>query len=149
MSNIKKPTNLKVLKGSLRRHREKKGGALCQTDKIPLPPEFLDTEALKEWKRVAPLLFEAGLLSSLDKACLAGYCQSWSRFLAAEKQLAGQEMLITSPTGNLCPNPLIRISRQAQEQCLSMAKQMGITPASRSKVSAQKSKKKEDAWDSF
>lgn len=148
MSNVKKPTNLKVLKGSLRKHREKKGGALCQTDKIPDPPKFLDAEALKEWKRVAPLLFEAGLLSSLDKACLAGYCQSWSRFLSAEKQLENQDMLITSPTGNVCPNPLIRISRQAQEQCLRLAKQMGITPASRSKVVPKKAKKK-DAWADF
>lgn len=148
MSNRKKNKELKVIQGTFRKHREKSGAALCIDDKIPSPPSFLDTEALKEWHRVAPLLFEAGLLSSLDKTALSGYCVAWSRFLAAEKQLEGQEMLISSPTGNLSPNPLIRISRQAQEQFLSAAKLFGITPASRSKVVPKKLKAK-DAWKDF
>lgn len=149
MSNVKKPTNLKVLKGSLRASRERSGGSpLCQDDKIPKPPKFLDKIALAEWNRVSPSLFEAGLLSRLDVAALAGYCQAYSRHVRAEMAMEGKPLLVTGASGTLVKNPLLSISSMAADSMLKAARQFGLTPASRSKV-VPKPKVKKDTWNDF
>ena len=54
---------------------------------VPSFPKHLWPEARKEWKRIAPELVRYGLVSKLDRAALALYCQSWARKDRAEQQL--------------------------------------------------------------
>ena len=44
-------------------------------------PKQLDTEARREWRRVAPELERMGLSTTLDRAALAAYCACWSHSL--------------------------------------------------------------------
>ena len=148
MSNKRKSTELKVLKGTFRKHREGAGGPLCECNEIPLPPDFLSEEALKEWNRIAPKLYEAGLLTSMDRTAFAIYCQAYGRYRQALSEMQGQELVISTKAGNQVRNPLLRIADQAAELLLKVAKQFGMTPASRSKVSA-KQKKTKDQWENF
>ncbi|MCK4518138.1 phage terminase small subunit P27 family [Candidatus Babeliales bacterium] len=145
----KKNKEIKLVKGTFRPCREKKTGALCKTDKIPDPPKFLSAEALGEWNRIAPLLFNAGLLSDLDTALFAGYCRMYGRHVQAEKALEGQSLVVMGVAGGLVRNPLLAISHQASERMIQAAKQFGLTPASRSKVVPKKITKKNDAWEDF
>lgn len=144
----KKSKNLKIIKGTFRKCREKSGSPLCQTSSIPDPPNFLDEIALTEWKRIAPSLYESGLLSRFDVTAFSGYCQAYSRHIQAEIALKGQDLILKGASGAMVKNPLISVSRMASDQMLQLAKQFGLTPASRSKVVPKKAKK-EDAWDKF
>jgi len=54
---------------------------------VPGPPKHLSKEALKEWKRITPLLVEEGLIAKMDRAMLALYCQAWGRMVELEMAL--------------------------------------------------------------
>jgi phage terminase small subunit len=55
----------------------------------------LSAEAKIEWRRVARALHRLGLLTSVDRAALAAYCQAYARWRQAEKALG--EMAARDP----------------------------------------------------
>lgn len=73
-----KPVELKILEGNPGNHP--------LNDERPKPaplaprcPSWLSRRAKAEWRRVAPELETLGLLTTLDMAALASYCQAWAR----------------------------------------------------------------------
>lgn len=83
------PANVHLLRGN---PSKKPLGELLDTlqpeIEVPSFPKHLWPEARKEWKRIAPELERYGLVSKLDRAALALYCQAWARKDWAELQLA-------------------------------------------------------------
>ena len=79
-----KPTHLKVMRGNpgkraLNPHEPKPRPAM------PTCPAHLCPSAKAEWKRLARELHALSILSNLDRAALAGYCQAYGRWVEAEK----------------------------------------------------------------
>jgi len=72
------PDHVRALKG--------KPPALTPSEQIkfvaerPLPPDFLDSEALVCWDRMAAELEKAGILVSVSRDKLARYCQAWADY---------------------------------------------------------------------
>lgn len=71
-----KPTALKKLEGN--------PGKRKLNTKEPIPakgmlncPEWLLPEAKKEWERLADLMNQMGVLTEVDMAAFAAYCQSY------------------------------------------------------------------------
>lgn len=50
---------------------------------IPSCPGWLLPEAKKEWKRLADLMNQMGVLTEVDMAAFAAYCQSYARYSQA------------------------------------------------------------------
>jgi P27 family predicted phage terminase small subunit len=78
-------------------------------------------------------LWTLGLLSVLDTACLAAYCQTYSRWREAEEALAGDcdgGLLITTQDGN----PLVKISADAAADMERFANEFGLTAVARSRL---------------
>ena len=79
-----KPTALKVLEGN-------PGGRPLNVNepkpvkKAPRCPSWLEDEAKKEWKRMGKVLEQLGLLTEMDMAAFAGYCQAYARWKEAEE----------------------------------------------------------------
>ena len=73
-----KPLELKVIEGNPG-HRPIPSDTPKPKPIAPHWPTWLSSAAKVEWKRVAPLLEEMGLLTQIDQAALASYCQSWAR----------------------------------------------------------------------
>ena len=46
---------------------------------MPTCPEWLLSETKKEWDRLADLMNQMGVLSEVDMAAFAAYCQSYAR----------------------------------------------------------------------
>lgn len=67
-----------------RRHRKAPKLAAAEL----APPRYLSADARAEWNRLAPELRAAGLLTVGDVAALAGYCESYSEFVALSKAIA-------------------------------------------------------------
>jgi P27 family predicted phage terminase small subunit len=148
MGRPRKPTALKVLEGTNRADRENKNEPAVNVE-IPEPPEHLSELALIEWHRIAPVLFKYGLLSNIDMAALAAYCQAFSRWAKAETQLKTESYTIKTDKGNIIQNPLVGIANQAMIQMRAFLIEFGMTPASRTKVSANKPASGSDPWADF
>ena len=100
-----KPTALKKLEGN--------PGKRPLNDLEPLPkvtmlrcPNWLEPEAKKEWRRLAPVLIGAGILTSADAVPFAGYCQAYARWKEAEEQVSRLGMVYKEKdTERVRPNP--------------------------------------------
>jgi P27 family predicted phage terminase small subunit len=130
-----KPTALKLLAGN--------PGKRPLNESEPTPPagapncpRELSKEAKKEWKRIAPLLYDMGVLSTIDIAALAAYCECWSRWRDAERNIAKYGAVIKTPTGYPIQSPYVSIATKAIEQMRRFLSEFGMTPASRSRISA-------------
>lgn len=109
----------------------------------PALPDFLDDAASREWARIVPELDRAGLLTTVDHAALALYCQAYSRWRLAELKLqlaatnegAVDHGLITrTKNGFEQLNYWLVISNKAQEQVLRYLSEFGLSPVARARV---------------
>lgn len=82
---LPKPAALKALEGNPGRRTLNLSDGVNPRVEIPAAPKHLGREAAKEWKRITPLLEELGLISGLDRAALALYCQTYGRLCELEE----------------------------------------------------------------
>jgi P27 family predicted phage terminase small subunit len=141
-----KPTNLKVLQGNPGRRKLNENEPVyepCEelSDK---PPAYLSTYAKKEWKRIAPLLLRNGLLTEVDISALAAYCQSYHRWVEAEKLIRTHGYTTTTDKGNIIQRPEVGIANKAMDEMLKYAKEFGLTPSSRSALHIEKQEEVKD-----
>lgn len=129
-----KPTELKKLDGNPGK-RPLNLGEPTPTVKKPTCPAHLVGEARKEWNRMVKLLMALKLLTEIDRAALAGYCQAWARWIEAEKKIADDGMTIETDKGNLIQSPYVGIANQSMKQMRAFLIEFGMTPSSRSRVS--------------
>ena len=127
------PTRLRLLKGNTGRRRPNNREP-SPTVQAPPRPDFLSGPAAEKWDELAPYLVGLRLMTIGDGPALAALCQAWGRYCAAEKQLAEQGPVVTSPNGYGIPSPWLAISNQAHDQMRKLLTEFGLTPSSRSRV---------------
>src|SRR5690606_6541487 len=91
-------------------------------------------EAKREWRRISKELHRAGLLTSIDRAVLANYCQAWGRWVEAEEQLKKHGPIVKSPSNYPIPNPYLAVANKAMQQMQRIMPELGMTPSSRSRI---------------
>lgn len=142
------PSNLKSIKGTARKGRENKDEPRPDTH-LPSPPEHLSREALVEWGRITEQLYQLGLLTEIDRAALAAYCQTYGRWAQAEADIATEGMTVETTNGNIIQSPLVGIANKALELMHKYLTEFGMTPSSRSRVAAKKADAEQDEWAGF
>ena len=75
-----KPTAMKVLEGNPGKRKLIKKEPVPAKG-MPVCPEWLMPEAKVEWQRLAELMNQMGVLTEVDMAAFAAYCQSYARWL--------------------------------------------------------------------
>ncbi|MEL6599949.1 MAG: phage terminase small subunit P27 family [Pseudomonadota bacterium] len=130
------PTALKLVQGNPGK-RALNADEPKPAEGLPTCPAHLSPTAKTEWKRVARMLNYMGLLSEIDRAALAGYCQAYGRWVEAERELAKTPTLLRTPSGYVQPSPWLAIANKANEQMLKWMAEIGLTPSSRSRVSTR------------
>lgn len=147
-----KPTHLRLVTGNPGKRPLPKAEAAV-VPALPSPPPHLSDEAKVEWGRVSEDLFKTGLLSGIDRAALAAYCQAYGRWVQAEKsiaimaardQLTGGLMIKTS-NGNAIQNPLVGIANKAAADMVRYAAEFGMTPSARSRINTDAAQAPHDA----
>jgi P27 family predicted phage terminase small subunit len=113
---------------------------------IPECPKHLSRDAKKEWRRITPELERLGLISEVDAAALAAYCQAYGRWVEAEKAIKKHGAIVYSPNGYPQQSPHLAIANKAVEQMRRWLVEFGCTPASRSKVEAKPKEDEADPW---
>ena len=79
-------------------------------DGIPRCPKHLAPVARTEWRRVARSLHAMGVLTPIDRAALAAYCQSYAKWVEAETKLKETPPLLKTPSGYVQQSPVDRAS---------------------------------------
>lgn len=113
---------------------------------IPDPPSALCKKGLAEWRRVAEPLYHAGILTKLDRAVLAAYCDSYARWREAAQVLTRMAaadpvtggLVIRTSNGNVIQNPILGIANKARAETVRYAVELGMTPSARTRVKANK-----------
>jgi P27 family predicted phage terminase small subunit len=102
---------------------------------MPTCPAHLSPTGKAEWKRLAREMHRLGIISQLDRAALAAYCQAYGRWVEAEKKLKETPMLIKLPSGYIQPSPWLAIANKSQELMHKYMSDLGLSPVSRARVS--------------
>lgn len=147
------PTHLRLVTGNAGRRPLNENEPQPESALPSVPPHLSDV-AKVEWGRVANELHDLGMLSRIDRALLAGYCQAYADWIEAEGKLAQFGKVIMSPKrvitkkgkngatttessgGYPIQSPYLAIRNKALEQMNKFAVEFGMSPSSRSRVSA-------------
>jgi P27 family predicted phage terminase small subunit len=101
---------------------------------VPSPPRYLSRHAKREWRIVAPILHDLGLLTKVDRAALEAYCESYSTWRVASEALKKQGQTFTTPNGYVQQRPEIAIANNSLKMMKIFMTEFGLTPASRAKM---------------
>lgn len=140
-----KPSGLKLLAGNPGKRKLNDREAKPERA-VPPCPEGLGDEAKKEWRRISKELFRLGLLSEIDRAALAVYCVAWGRWLEAEEKLRQHGVVVKSPSGYPIQSPFLTVANQAMKQMTRLLVEFGMSPSSRSRVTARPQEDEEDEF---
>lgn len=100
---------------------------------VPSMPPGLPERAQQEWSRVVALLAARGDLSELDQAPLGDYCVCAVRLAELEADITKRGVLVKGQRG-LVKNPSVQISREYRTALARWADALGLTPASRNRM---------------
>lgn len=132
------PTALRILRG--------KSGASTPNPHEPKPapmkpkvkpPDYLNDDGKKEWKRNVEILAKMRVLTEADYTILGQWCMSFQILLSAQKDYAASGNLYKTNSGYVQQNPLLGILVRQQELQLKYAAQFGFTPAARVRLQAE------------
>ena len=145
------PTALKKLKGTHRPSRDAANQmSLPKIESIEAAPSDLPVRARVEWYRVVNSLTPLGVLTVADLSLLKSYCQHVATMeLAAEKlKEEGHVVDVMGAFGaKATKNPWVTIYNEASDRAAKLGQQFGLTPSSRTRISAPAPKEKEeDPW---
>src|SRR5262245_48457221 len=105
------PTRLKLITGSKRAAANT--AEPMPTRGVPPCPEILHPKARAVWAELVPELDRLGLLTLIDRHCLAVYCQAWAEFELATEVLEKEGRYTKRGTGGLTSHPAIQQQRTA------------------------------------
>jgi P27 family predicted phage terminase small subunit len=129
-----KPTRLKVLTGN-------PGKRALNADEprpeptVPECPTELGPVARKEWDRLATELASLKILTVLDRAALAAYCNAYGLWAEAIEAIQKYGTMVKSPSGYPIQSPYVSIANRQAKIMMRIASEFGFTPASRSRIS--------------
>lgn len=130
----RKPTRLKILTGNPGKRRLNKcepqpapGGLVC--------PASMPREGKELWARIVPELERIGVATGIDQTALESYCRAYATWKYAERKLQEEGMTFTSQNSGIPrPSPYVQIANTAAENIIKWARELGLTPASRSRL---------------
>ncbi|EDT74734.1 phage terminase small subunit P27 family [Clostridium butyricum] len=94
----------------------------------------------KEWKRMYKLIEKENIdFREKDLALLELYCKNYEKWINAEKYLDEHGYSYICSTGYPSQYPEVTISQNAQKNMMSAMRELGFSPASRSKIVKQSS----------
>lgn len=129
------PTAIKLLEGNPGK-RPLNANEPKPEKKAPSCPKWLEPEAKKEWRRLAKQMEQIGILTQVDMAAFAGYCQAYARWKEAEEFITQHGTIVRTPSGYWQQVPQVSIAQTYLKLMNRFAEQFGLTPASRSRIIA-------------
>ena len=129
------PSYLKVLRGNPgNRKLNPDEPEVPKPKTIPQPPADISPAALQVWHRIAPMLYDVGVLTDLEVPVLHSYCESEVRWLDNSKKLAASGSVVKDRWGAAVLSPYFRAVHIEQKAMMAALTELGMTPSSRSRI---------------
>ena len=151
MARPRKPLELQTRHNKvveMQRRKQEEQAVAVGKDQLEKPPSWLtDAVAKREWKRLLSELKKINIVGNLDLNNLAAYCNAYSAYRKATKELKGQSLVVEKKTKfgtQLVANPLIQIQSKYSDEMRRYAALCGLTIDARLKAGAAKVEKQED-----
>ncbi|MFZ3578812.1 phage terminase small subunit P27 family [Virgibacillus sp. DJP39] len=128
-----KPTAIKELEGNPGKRTLNKNEPKPEK-KAPKCPSWLEPDAKKEWRRLSKELTAMGLLTQVDMAAFAGYCQAYARWKEAEEFISKHGSILKTSSGYIQQIPQVSIAQQNLKQVRNFCSEMGLSPSARSRL---------------
>lgn len=147
------PDNVKAFTGTGRRPLRAADLSDGVHPEVALPPmpKHMAAEAIKEWRRVTPLLLELNLLTQIDRAALERYCRLYGRWQQIERALLASQkravaaggdvtdaFMAPTPSGYMRETMLHRLARELAHRVEQAEACFGMSPSSRARVVASR-----------
>ncbi|MDY8111164.1 phage terminase small subunit P27 family [Fulvimarina sp. 2208YS6-2-32] len=100
---------------------------------VPTPPTWLSKDAKAEWRRVAPVLVERGVLTIADLGTLEGFCVAQGLIRSCQRVRDTEGDFYTAPTGPK-RHPAVTTQDAALKTARLFAAELGLTPYARSRT---------------
>ena len=145
-----KPRRLRILEGTAERadrplnEREPEPAA-----SLPKAPRHLSKAAKTHWRKFARVLYDCGLLTTIDTVALEGLCNLYVRYVTAAKQVAELAPIrlikVHAESGEAClpevwENPWVREMDRTWKQLRVLLAEFGMTPSARTRIQVDKPK---------
>ena len=128
------PKNLQKLRGNPRKRKLDAPGDPEFETAIPEPPPTLTGSALIEWERITQELAAKQLITHVDRAILALYCQAYADWNHHVEALKSEDDFLSTDKGYKYQNPRIGLINTLGDKVAKYAAELGITPVARNKV---------------
>ena len=93
------------------------------------------------------ILEEQGLLTSIDHAAFEAYCVIYGRWSEAEREIKKHGTIVKSPNKSTwIYSPWLNLANRALKQMKDFLVEFGMSPSSRSRVSAADNKEEQDPF---
>ena len=92
---------------------------------------------------MAKLMNQMGVLTEVDMAAFAAYCQSYARWKEAQEHITSVGSTFETDKGYQQQTPWVGIANTNQKLMLQASSEFGLTPSSRSRIVAGNGKAKE------
>jgi P27 family predicted phage terminase small subunit len=139
-----KPTALKVIQGNPGKRRLPKNEPKPRRI-APDPAAYLDADAVKVWKELAPELEAVGVLTIVDRYAFAAYCQAVADIAGLSAFLAEHgETHNTGQHGAIQQRPQVAMLHKAYDRAAKFGAEFGIGAASRTKVEVKPREQEQD-----
>jgi P27 family predicted phage terminase small subunit len=139
------PTNLKLLRGNPGKRPINTQEPRPKVEAPSCPPH-LGEIARAEWRRMVKEMRPLNLLTRLDRAALAIYCDQWERWVMATEELRKYGPVLKMGT-MLVTSPYIGIADKAMNQIRAIGTEFGFTPSARTRLHVSPSQKHGDPND--
>lgn len=109
---------------------------------VVTPPKWLKSDGLRIWKRLAPTLRAAKLLTVADAETFGRYCRNFARWLDLQKRLdeGGEFYEITTASGTVRrADPAFTMADRIERMLLAVEDRFGLNPAERQRIMAARS----------
>lgn len=128
------PTHIKEIRGNPGK-RPLNGREPRPAIRAPSCPRELSPAAKREWRRLARQLLIMNLVTELDRAMLAAYCQAFALWAEAVAAVGKYGAMVKSPSGFPMQSPYVAVANKQAELMIRIGAEFGLTPSSRSRIS--------------
>jgi P27 family predicted phage terminase small subunit len=88
----------------------------------------------QEWDRVAPHLAAMAVLTAVDTATLAAYCETYAKWRRLSNLVVQTQPVLQGRDGAAHRNPVYSQERDALAALVTLAREFGFTPSARSGI---------------
>ena len=139
MPNPKTPTAMKLLSGTMRKSRENPAEPMLESA-IPEMPAWLAPKAKTCWKELSEQLLGMRVITKADRTCLEMLCDAYSEYRDCRKFIIdnGYTYKTVTASGDEMhrPYPQVAMYQNSWKRVLDGLREFGLSPSSKSKVSA-------------